>query len=267
MIGDAAEQGAVLGVDIGWSTTRRSSAACLLAWCAIGIRLELARFTALVHERRHALAKLVDGRSGLTVAIDGPLRGDLRVIGRYRNAERWLTRGFARRIGKPGQSSSPNGRKLNRHASAVARRLLAWGCVGEADGPLGIGGNALVEAFPTSFLGVLLEPGRFPRPPGRSVRSDLYYVALADDASNGLVALLADLLPGRRLGASLGSVTDHDERAAVVCALTALCVARGRYTAVGDPDGHIVLPPAATGDRPGMRPWALALLRQNGAPC
>ena len=32
-------------------------------------------------------------------------------------------------------------------------------------------------------------------------------------------------------------VTNHDDRAALICALTALCVAAGDYTAVGDTDG------------------------------
>ena len=40
------------------------------------------------------------------------------------------------------------------------------------------------------------------------------------------------------------SLTNHDDRAAFVCAVTAVCVACGEYTAVGDvEDGWIVLPP------------------------
>jgi hypothetical protein len=38
-------------------------------------------------------------------------------------------------------------------------------------------------------------------------------------------------------------VTNHDDRAALICALTALCVAAGDFTAVGDADGWIVPPP------------------------
>jgi hypothetical protein len=38
-------------------------------------------------------------------------------------------------------------------------------------------------------------------------------------------------------------ITNHDDRASLVCALTALCVAGGDYVAVGDHDGWIILPP------------------------
>jgi hypothetical protein len=261
------EQGAVLGIDVGWSTVRRSSAACLLSWSEVTIRVDLRRFTALASDRAHALRELIAGRRDLTVAIDGPLRGDLGVIGRYRGAERALTRGFARRIGKPGQSSSPNGQALNRQANAVAADLLAWGCAAEAGHGHGIHGKAIVEAFPTGFLGVLIDEGGIPPKPRHRARSDIYFERLAADRATGLEALLAALLPGRQLAHRLAGITNHDERAAVVCAVTALCVRIGRYTAVGDADGHIILPPTAAPGRPGMCDWAVACLRVNGILC
>jgi hypothetical protein len=49
-----------------------------------------------------------------------------------------------------------------------------------------------------------------------------------------LLALLQYLLPHRTVQTSFADVRHHDERAAVVCALTALCVAVGDYTVVGD---------------------------------
>ena len=51
---------------------------------------------------------------------------------------------------------------------------------------------------------------------------------------------------------------NHDDRAAFICALTALSVAAGDYTAVGDDDGWIVLPPVAF-----VVPWARELLIAN----
>jgi hypothetical protein len=39
------------------------------------------------------------------------------------------------------------------------------------------------------------------------------------------------------------SIVNHDDRAAFVCALTALSVATADFVAVGDDDGWIVLPP------------------------
>jgi hypothetical protein len=112
---------------------------------------------------------------------------------------------------------------------------------------------AVVEAFPTSFLGVLIE-----NPSGLSAhrgnRSDTFYVYL--DRSGSLLNLLHHLLPGRAI--HFDKIKDHDERAALVCALTALCVAAGEYTAVGDDDGWIVLPPRSL-----IRPWAWTMLLEN----
>ena len=56
------------------------------------------------------------------------------------------------------------------------------------------------------------------------------------------------------------ALTDHDERAAFVCALTALCVAANDYTAVGDHDGWIILPPY-----PLLQPWAREDLEANAS--
>jgi len=56
------------------------------------------------------------------------------------------------------------------------------------------------------------------------------------------------------------AVTNHDDRAALVCALTALCVAARDYTAVGDEDGWIILPPSSF-----VQGWAMHALRANAA--
>ena len=67
------------------------------------------------------------------------------------------------------------------------------------------------------------------------------------------------LHPGYHLEKPFGAVENHDERAAVVCALTALCVAAGEYTVVGDrQDGWILLPPRSL-----IQPWAWTLLQEN----
>jgi hypothetical protein len=112
---------------------------------------------------------------------------------------------------------------------------------------------AVVEAFPTSFLGVLIENPSV-LSPRRENRSDIFYFHL--DQSDGLLDLLHHLLPGRAI--RFDTIKDHDERAALVCALTALCVAAGEYTAVGDDDGWIVLPPHSL-----IRPWAWTILSEN----
>ena len=59
-------------------------------------------------------------------------------------------------------------------------------------------------------------------------------------------------------------VKNHDDRAALVCALTALCVAARQFTAVGDDDyGWIILPPYQK-----FAPWAQkVILKTAQADC
>jgi hypothetical protein len=195
-------------------------------------------------------------RELLVAALDGPLRGDLAIIGHYRSAEQLLTERLGQRIGKPGQSSSPVGKILNFHASECARILLATRKVGGAVHDHAIHSVAIVEAFPSSFLGVLIENPEELRV-NRASRSDIFYRHLAQ--SGRLHALIEYLLPDRSIKTSFTEITHHDESAAAICALAALCVAAGHYTVVGDKtDGWIVLPP-----RSFIQPWAWMTLERN----
>jgi hypothetical protein len=118
--------GAVIGIDVGWSLKRRTSAICRLEWDLVSIRWTIARFRAAERERSQTIASVAANADIIVAALDGPLRHSLDEIGHYRTAERMLTRGLWRLIGKPGQSSSPVGRLLNRAANICAKELL--GC-------------------------------------------------------------------------------------------------------------------------------------------
>lgn len=250
-------EGAALGLDVGCSEQRRSSAVCRLDWDATTIRWTIRRFRARPDERAEAVATLAD-RPLRAAAFDGPLRRGLDEIGAYRRAERLLTLGFQPRIGKPGQSNSPVGRLLNTHANLCARAVLATGFVAPASHAQAIDDHAIVEAFPSAWLGMLIaEPEALAAT--RANRSDRFYRHLAQ--AGVLDAVLAHILPGRTAPA-FDAVTDHDERAALVCALTALGVAAGDYAAVGDAQGWIVLPSPAL-----IQPWAHAQLAANEARC
>lgn len=232
--------GSVLGIDVGWSTRRKSSAVCLLHWDSRDIDWEIRRFRATEAEREEAIRQTAGDRVLAAVAIDGPLRWSFDEIGLYRSADRILTyKEIRERIGKPGQSSSPNGRKLNRQANFSAELVEKQCLVKTTSSPVRIASHAIVEAFPTSFLGVMIDrPEELCRP---RHRSDRYFKHLA--GTKHFDHFLDDLLPGLR-AAPAGSIKDHDDRAAFVCALTALCVAKQDFTAVGDrDDGWIVLPP------------------------
>jgi len=243
------ETGSVLGVDIGFSRTRRSSAACRLDWNFTTVDFSIERFRASEPERSQVLRRVAD-RPILAAAFDGPLRSDLELIGRYRIAEQILTRQLQPFIGKPGQSSAPIGKCLNFHANACAKAVLGIGVVDEASHDHAIHDSAIVEAFPSSFLGLLIE-APLSLKVRRGDRSDTFYDHLA--RSGGLLKL-----PGRRPDKPFRAVVNHDDRAAVVCALTALCVVAGDYTVVGNEDGWIVLPPPSL-----IQSWAWKKLNEN----
>jgi Protein of unknown function (DUF429) len=247
--------GAVLGIDVGCSAVRRSSAICRIAWSAHEVTWQVARFRAIEPERTETIVAVAGGLPIACAAFDGPLRRGFDGIGRYRTAERMLTRRLARKIGKPGASSAPVGKVLNAHANACARTVLRHCDVALATHATRIDDRAVVEAFPSAFLGVMIdEPSALAA--RRHNRSDVFFVRGCE--RQGFDLLIDHLLPGRQMAHIPDTLTDHDERAAFVCALTALCVARGDYTAVGDQDGWVILPPYAL-----LQPWAREDLEAN----
>ena len=237
-------EGDVLGIDVGWSEKRRSSAVCRLSWTKDSIAWTVQRFSANGDDRCKAISDVAGPRELLAVAVDGPLRHGLDMIGRYRSAERILSKGeLAKRIGKPGQSSSGNGENLNEQANLAANAVKRLCRIRRANHDTRIDELAVVEAFPTSFLGVMVG-----HPEGLSggARSDHYFSYLdGHERPDRTLAEFAECLLGaKEWEKPVHSLTDHDDRAAFVCALTALCIACQQYTAVGDcKDGWIVLPP------------------------
>jgi hypothetical protein len=247
--------GSVLGVDVGYSQTRRSSAVCRLDWDDCRITWTLRRFRAFPAEQRETIV-LVAGQKGLeAAAFDGPLKSGLELINEYRLAERMLTKRLQSKIGKPGQASAPVGRALNAAANSCAKIVLAHCHMAPSSHDVAIDPRAIVEAFPTAFLGVMLDDPSSVVVSRRN-RSDQFFQSLV--AKGSLQRLFADLLPDRSLTQSFDGVTNHDDRAALVCAMTALCVASGAFSAVGDEDGWIVLPP-----RNFIRAWAASDLNAN----
>lgn len=235
------EAGSVLGIDVGWSLKARSSAVCRLDWDGQTVRWTINRFTAQARDRREAIRTTAGAHHLLAAAFDGPLRGDLQPIEVYRTAERRLSeRAIRDAIGKLAQSNSGNGRLLNAATHACAAIVLDHALLADAQHAHAIHRLAIAEAFPNSFLGLMLaEPA--PHKGGRGKRSDRYYAALVADGT--LDKLIGHHLPGRGLEQALVAVTNHDDRAALICAVTALGVANNDYLAVGDAAGWIILPP------------------------
>ncbi len=234
------DQGCVLGIDVGWSKRKRSSAICRLDWSSTSIRWDILRFHADEVERRSALSRMTRNVSPLAAALDGPIIGNLEAIGRYRAAERMLTVGLQRHIGKPGQANAPVGRLLNHHTNECARILLKCSDIAPASHRVAIHPKGIVEAFPTSFMGLMLGNAEYVQAI-RSNRSDVFFKEL--ERSKAFEKLINYFIPKRAIKSAVESITNHDDRAAFVCALTALCVAARDFVAVGDDDGWIILPP------------------------
>ena len=263
-------QGQVLGIDVGWSKKTDTTGACVLRWDQSKISLDV-HLVPTNSEKRIQKLKEIAGESKFeAVALDGPLRPGFDRIGEYRLGELILTRRFSNLgYGKPGQSSSPNGLELNAHANLIAKSIIDANCVTKATHKAAIHELAIVEAFPTTFLALMLDKAKRP---SSKAKSDIFYEWLLGPSApcrhipdaDRLAGLIAGLLPGRTLETQLGKVRNHEHRAAAICALTALCVAAREYLAIGDSrNGYLIMPPQAAAGTSGTQPWAFQAISNN----
>ena len=128
--------------------------------------------------------------------------------------------------------------------------------------------HRIVETFPNAFLAFLLAERHIPKEKlGRGEKSDEYWkIAVKEDY---LRKLIDHLVPGCQLDNSLDKVTDHDHRAAFICALASMCVAKNKYVVAGeDNDGDFIMPPCEVWgfDSTRQSRWAETTLRENVAP-
>ena len=253
------DHGSVLGIDAGFSRKRRTTGLCRLDWDRDRVDWRCAKAGTDREDRERVLASLWGGaaRDVAAVAIDGPLRPGLEIdASSYRAAESVLSRGKFARRGKPGPTHAGSGPALHRAATELALLALRTLRVGATDSGVGVvGGYAVFEAFPNLFLGVLCDEVAYPQRPSRCRKwTDTMFPLVRDK----LERLMASVIPNRELAGRL-DLEDHEERAALVCALTALCAAQGELVGVGSArDGFIVLPPLHHWGRSasGARPWA-----------
>jgi len=236
------ESGQVLGIDVGFSAKKRSTCFCLLSWDSRIAKFQFRRTTSDEQFQRRALTELLqrDNRL-LAVAVDGPLAPGLATVTHYRSPEALLSCGPMQKRGKPGQTSSPVGQALHRHATRLTNLALDVADVSPATHAEPIHAKAVVEAFPNAFLAALLKESEFTTLKRNA--SDIFWRTISGDAG-ALRSLCSRLLPECTFATSFEAIINHDEIAGAVCALTALSVKCGLYVAVGDPiAGDIILPP------------------------
>ena len=166
-----------LGIDVGYSQDRASTGLCLLELNQGRLRWAC-RNTGLDDvQRRTDLRGLIPmGARISAVSLDGPLGHKLERVAYYRAADSLLARGLFQRRCKPGPTNSPTGQALNIHANKWANIVLELMrnehlYLQMATHPHCIHGRRIVEAFPNSFLGVLLHGEDFANLPPR--RNDL----------------------------------------------------------------------------------------------
>ena len=256
-----------LGIDVGYSPSKDRTGLCLITlehghfrWCCRNTGSQKARRLA---DLRDLIPK---GATISAVGIDGPLTTDFQLIDRYRAADAFLSRGAFSKRCKPGAVDARRGQILHYHATELAKLVEDYLRVADAGHPDRIHQSRVVEAFPNAFLGVLLEGARCDqicdqlKGTGQEKKSDEFWKEAV--GKHLLHDLIGHLVP--QIGLGKLDINDHDHRAAFVCALAGLCVAKNRYVSVGDPvDGNICLPPfnmwgVELGDR-----WGEVALRKN----
>ena len=238
------DAGAVGGFDTGYSD-KPTTGLCILHWTPTTIVWSLRNATRHEADRRAKLAGIAptEGRV-LAVAVDGSLVPALGNTTRYRAAEAVLSAGALQKRGKPGPTNGGSGPELHREATRLAEFALVELRIATAVHATPIHERAVVEAFPNLFLGSLCDERDYPDRPSRSRKwtDELFGIP---EVRARFFDLLRAVLPSREVPSS-ATITDHEEIAALTCAVTALCVASGHYTAVGAcEDGYVILPPAS----------------------
>ena len=166
-----------------------------------------------------------------------------------RDCERVFTLGCFQRRCKPGLSHVPGtGRQLRDagHESVTQLSHVTSGCDLARKFPRVQPGRNIVEAFPNAFLGVLLSTRDFEHMPRlrRGAKFDWLFEECRVTKRISDVVSIIGLPQIKEVLSRIETNTDHDQRAALICVLTAAGVAVGRYTAVGNQrGGYFFLPP------------------------
>lgn len=228
----------LIGLDIGYSTHRRTNA---LAEINDG---ELRVIKLNVAERDAELAQVKDVD---VIAIDAPIVPTGCPLTVPRLVEQFFCRGIFQKRCKPGASHVPGtGHLLRTHgsqAAALVAHASRWST--PPPFPTVFPQSGIVEAFPNAFLGValpdevyvvtpkLLRGAKFDWPYHQWIERQIFAEAVV---RCGLPLELNDRLISER---------DHEQRAALVCLLTAAFAATGQAEVIGEAaTGYFFLPSA-----------------------
>lgn len=230
----------LLGVDVGFSKVRKTTGIA----CLDDARVYLTRAEASWESRK---ACLPAGFCPSVIALDGPLV-PYNASERIRRRCEWVFvhSPFHNRC-KPGLSDWGRGLELRRAAADACTQfssIIAHSGVVDQKAVVRRDGR-IVEAFPNAFLAVLLTEQQILGMPRlcRGERFDWLYEKTLSAGSLQRAILGFTDLPDE-IGQHLVHESDHERRAALICLLTAIFVAAGASTLVGDAaGGWFCLPP------------------------
>jgi hypothetical protein len=240
---------ALLGVDVGFSKSKKTTG---LAWFANSV-IETSLTGSSLPERTRALPRNV----GFAIAaLDAPIVPEHNYDA-ARGCERVFYGGAYSKRCRPGLSHHGRGVSLKdagRQAAADFASVLAPGAL--RFGPCVLP-TPIIEAFPNTFMGVLLSEAIFASwsKALRKPKSDWLYEQVV--AAGLFTKLLSNLdLGSPAILRKFEKANHHDERSALICLLTAMFALAGDAVIVGDHDGGwFWLPPKSLWD-----PWASAAL-------
>ena len=259
-----------LGIDVGFSTRRASTGLCLLTVTDDRLHWRCLRTGSQRIQRLRSLKDLVPGGADIdSVGIDGPLTHGFRLVNRHRSTDSLLMRDVFQRRCKPGSTKGTTGQGLHRHATELVTLIMGLEHgehfrILQATHPERIHTSRIIETFPDAFLGVLFPDGDFANIQLGRGKSDRFWEKAVRDGL--LIGLIKAMVGDVQMDEELDHIVNHDHRAAFVCALAALCVAKNRYVSGGDPtDGYICLPPLDLwgGQAGSPNSWAENALRRS----
>jgi hypothetical protein len=236
----------LLGIDIGLHFVRPTTGMCQYT----DRNIRLGHTTSDYLSRLNFLSTNGSTLEFNVTAIDAPILQEGFLHYRYRSCEKVFNLGeFSNRC-KPGLSHVKGTGQALRRAGCDAAIQFGRHTLGEGSNtpfPKIWGETNLIEAFPNAFLGVSIPDEIYEKMPQlrRGEKFDWLYDCWCDGNINLFQCLFdkVDLADEKVLHACLKN-ENHDERAALTCMLTAYCVWKGKYVAVGDPvDGYFFLPP------------------------
>ncbi len=230
----------LLGIDVGLTLKDPTSGICSTGDAGFVL-------THTFIDKRSRVTALPSGGKWDVLAIDGPVLAPGPVHYQLRGVECLFAWGTFQTRCKPGFSQvARTGQGLRRGGCDTAEQFeqetLGNGLRREI--PRVYPGKNIVEAFPNAFLGILLDDMIYEGVPELQ-RGEKFSWLLEGFRARTMSAIKQHLnWPHEGFWRALAENNQHDEQAGLVCALTAICVWQGSYTAVGDPHGgYFFLPP------------------------